>query len=65
MCIKSKVFAVLMVAAVSVTSFKPGMTAKAANWWEDICPKCGEYSILAEAVDYRTVIANIRPCEHG
>lgn len=65
MCAKSKVFAVLMVAAVSVTGFTLGMTAKAASWWGDTCPKCGEDSIVAEAVEYNNTILDWRPCVHG
>lgn len=65
MCAKSKVFAVFMAAAVSVTGFTLGMTAKAASWWGDTCPKCGEDSIVAEIIEYGNDTIDTRPCVHG
>ncbi len=65
MCAKSKVFAVLMAAAVSVTGFTPEMTVKAGSWWGDTCYKCGEDSIVAEIIGYRDRTLETRPCVHG
>lgn len=44
---KNKIFALFTAAVVGVMGFTPVMSARAANLWEDICPKCGEYSIIA------------------
>ena len=63
---KNKILAVLTAAMVSVMSFTPVMTSKAANWWEDICSNCGEYSILAIETGSKIVYFDkYGPCQKG
>lgn len=63
---KNKIFAVLTAAVAGVMSFAPVMTAQA---YEAPCYKCGEYSIVAEVVDYREIQVTDpgkpEPCRHG